>query len=219
MARNEYPGLFIAFEGLDGAGASIQAQLLAGLLEKQGYRVVSTNEPTTNLIGGMIKAHLSGEWHVDERGVQLLFAADRAQHIERQIAPALAAGKIVIIDRYILSSIAYGSHNNPELLEWLEAMNQPFLTPDLTFIIKVRPSICALRMERSRYENLGMFEREAMLGKIWKVYETIAKKYYQVHIVDGEQEEMSVIRDIADITMETLGDAKKSAVPGGDDRP
>ena len=219
MARNQYPGLFIAFEGLDGAGASIQAQLLAGLLEKQGYRVVNTSEPTTNLIGGMIRANLSGEWKVDNRGLQLLFAADRSQHVERQIAPALAAGKIVIVDRYILSSIAYGAHNNPEMLEWLESMNQPFLTPDLTFIIKVRPSICALRMERPRYENLRMFDREATLTKVWKVYEALAKKYYKVHVIDGEQEEMAVIRDIADITLETLGDVKKSVANNQDDQP
>ncbi len=210
MAKNEYRGLFIAFEGLDGSGASIQAQLLDSYLEKQGYRTLLTREPTNHLIGGMIKAHLSGEWHADQRALQLMFAADRSQHLEREIIPALQAGKIVIIDRYILSSIAYGSHNKPELLKWLEAMNQPFVTPDLTFVINVRPSICAMRMEQSRYENLSMFKKEANLGDVWKVYEALAKTYYEVHVIDGEQEEMSIIREITDLTEDALGVGKSS---------
>lgn len=205
MAKNEYRGLFIALEGLDGSGASIQAASLAGYLEKQGYRTLLTHEPTNNLIGGMIKAHLSDEWRLDPRGLQLMFAADRSQHLEREIIPALQAGKIVLIDRYILSSIAYGSHNNPALLSWLEAMNQPFVTPDLTFVIRVRPSICVMRMEQSRYEKLSMFRKESILADVWKVYESLAKAYYQVHIIDGEQEELAIIREITDITEEALG--------------
>lgn len=205
MAKNEYRGLFIAFEGLDGSGASIQAALLANYLEKQGYRVQLTREPTTNLIGGMIRANLSGEWSIDQRGLQLMFAADRAQQLEREIIPALEAGKIVIIDRYIMSSIAYGSHNKPELVKWLEAINQPFVTPDLTFVMKVRPSICAMRIDRERFEKLGMFHKVEVMKEIWKVYESLASRYYQVHVIDGEQEEMSIMRAITDIAEQALG--------------
>lgn len=214
MARNDYRGLFIAFEGLDGSGASIQAALLSEYLEKQGYRTLLTHEPTNNLIGGIIRAHHSGEWAVEQRGLQLLYAADRAQHLEREIIPALTAGKIVIIDRYILSSIAYGSHNQPELTQWLEAVNQPFVTPDLTFIINVRPSICALRIEQSRYEKLSLYRQEETLTKVWKVYEELAKKYYKVNIVDGEQEEMEIMREITDITEEALGSGKTKLSKG-----
>ena len=209
MAKNEYRGLFIAFEGLDGSGASIQAALLQSHLEKQGYRTLLTHEPTTNLLGGMIRAHLKGEWHIDQRGLQLMFAADRSQHLEREIVPALQSGKIVIVDRYIMSSIAYGSHNNPELVGWLEALNQPFITPDLTFVINVRPSICFLRMEQSRYENLGMFKRESALSDVLKVYEELTKRYYQVHLIDGEREEMQIIGEITDLAEEALGSGKQ----------
>ena len=210
MAKNEYRGLFIAFEGLDGSGASIQAALLQSHLEKQGYRTLLTREPTTNLLGGIIRANLNGEWRIDQRGLQLIFAADRAQHLEREIVPALQAGKVVVVDRYIMSSIAYGSHNNSELTSWLEAINQPFITPDLTFVINVRPSICVLRMEQSRYENLGMFKREQLLADVWKVYEDLAKRYYQVHLIDGEREEMEIIGEITDLTEEALGSGKSS---------
>ncbi len=205
MAKNEYRGLFIAFEGLDGSGASIQAALLQNQLEKQGYRAILAREPTTNLLGGMIRANLKDEWRIGARGLQLMFAADRAQHLDREIIPALQAGKIVIVDRYIMSSIAYGSHNNPDLMQWLEAMNQPFVTPDLTFVMKVRPSICVLRMEQSRYENLGMFKRESVLADVWKVYEQLANRYFNVHIIDGEREELEIIREITDRTEEALG--------------
>ena len=208
MAKNEYRGLFIAFEGLDGSGASIQAALLQNYLEKQGYRVLLTHEPTANLLGGMIRASLKAEWKIGSRGLQLMFAADRAQHLELEIIPALTAGKIVIVDRYVMSSIAYGSHHKPELMTWLQALNQPFVTPDLTFVVNVRPSICALRMEHSRYENLGMFKQVEALFEVWKVYEDLAKRYYNVHVIDGEREEMEIMGEITDLTDDALGTGK-----------
>lgn len=207
MIKNNYPGLFIVFEGLDGSGATVQASLLAGILSKEGYRVYLTKEPTNNLIGGLIKGRLTGEWQTSPECLQLLFAADRAQHLKREIIPHLEAGKVVISDRYVFSSMAYGSLEIDDK-EWTGNINARFVLPDLTFVINVRPKICALRLKESRY-GLELFKEEQKLSKVWKVYEEIITKYKNIHLVDGERDELEIIQEITEITRKTLGLVKK----------
>jgi len=207
MKKNTFAGLFIAFEGLDGSGASIQASLLAGILRKEGYRVELTKEPTNSLIGGLIKAMLTGEWKADQDCLQLLFAADRALHIKNTIVPNLSNGKIVITDRYDFSSVAYGSIDLDNS-EWLEKINSQFILPDITFLIKVSPKVCALRLRKSRYE-LELFKTEEKLQKVWNIYEVLAKNNKNVYIIDGERDEVEIIKEILTITKEKLGLGKK----------
>jgi len=202
MIKNTYPGLFIAFEGLDGSGASIQASLLASILKQEGYRAHLTKEPTDYLIGGLIKGSLTGEWKTNAETLQLLFAADRDHHLNKEIIPKLEAGFVVIADRYSFSSIAYGSLEMDDI-KWLEGVNDRFIEPNLTFIIKVRPKICALRLKQSRYE-LELFREEAKLNKVWKAYEGLAEKHKNVFIIDGEQEEMDIIKEILAIVHKVL---------------
>ena len=203
----KYSGLFIAFEGLDGSGASIQASLLSGVLKKQGYRVELTKEPTNNLIGGLIKAQLTGEWKTSQECLQLLFAADRAQHLKNCVQPSLNNGKIVITDRYIFSSVAYGAVdlNNAS---WLEKINEVFILPDITFLIKVSPKICAMRLTKTRFE-MGMYLQEAKLKKVWEIYDKFAKEYKNVFVIDGERDEMQIMDEIIAITNKKLGIDKK----------
>lgn len=202
MIKNTHPGLFIAFEGLDGSGASIQASLLASILKQEGYRTHLTKEPTDYLIGGLIKGSLTGEWKTNAETLQLLFAADRDHHLHKEIIPKLEAGFVVISDRYAFSSIAYGSLEIDDI-NWLEGVNERFIEPNLTFVIKVRPKICALRLKQSRYE-LELFREEEKLSKVWKAYERLAEKYKNVFIIDGEQEEMDIIKEILKIVHRML---------------
>lgn len=204
----KYPGLFIVFEGLDGSGASIQSTLLANILSREGYRVYLTKEPTNNLIGGMIRGQLTGEWSVSSECLQLLFAADRDQHLNREIIPKLEAGKIIISDRYYLSSMAYGSLDIKNI-DWLKNLNSIFPKPDITFVVKVRPKICALRMKEVNY-GLELYKEEKKLAQVWSAYEKLAKNEKNIHIIDGERDEMEIIGEISKITKKALGLSSKT---------
>jgi dTMP kinase len=100
-------GVFIALEGGDGAGKSTQARLLCTWLEQLGHTVVVTREPGGTEFGRTVRELVLHGDHVAPRAEALLFAADRAHHVETKILPALGRGEVVITDRYMDSSIAY----------------------------------------------------------------------------------------------------------------
>jgi len=100
-------GLFIALEGGDGAGKSTQGRLLCAWLEELGHTVVVTREPGGTAFGRTVRELVLHGDHVAPRAEALLFAADRAHHVETLIRPALERGEVVITDRYMDSSIAY----------------------------------------------------------------------------------------------------------------
>ncbi|MDD5627363.1 MAG: dTMP kinase [Patescibacteria group bacterium] len=182
----EKKSLFIVFEGLDGAGTTTQVDLLAGYLrnEKPEQKILITKEPTNNIIGGLIRGCLTGDWKTTPDGLQLLFAADRAHHLSQVIEPALRDHYIVICDRYYLSSIAYGSIDCDQ--EWIYKINKKFRRPDLTFLIDVTAETAMERMKKIRY-NVELFERKAILEKVRKNYLDIAQKEKNLHIINGEE--------------------------------
>ena len=104
-------GLFITFEGGDGAGKSTQAELLGAWLEERGHEVVRTREPGGTRLGAEVRQLLlhggDAVGDVDPRAEALLYAADRAQHVAKVVRPALERGAIVVQGRYIDSSLAY----------------------------------------------------------------------------------------------------------------
>src|SRR3989338_2983887 len=102
-------GKFIVFEGLDGAGSSTQANRLADYLRLSGKKAIVTKEPTNNMIGGLIRGQLTSDWKTWPECLQLLFSADRAHHLEKEIIPLLKQGITVITDRYFFSTLAYGA--------------------------------------------------------------------------------------------------------------
>ncbi len=206
MKKNNYSGLFIAFEGLDGSGSHIQSSLLSGILKKEGYRVCLTKEPTHGLIGGLIKAQITGEWKATQECLQLLFAADRAKHLESDIIPSLENGKIVITDRYVFSTVAYGSVEIKNT-KWLEDINREFILPDIVFLLKVSPKICAMRLRKSRNE-IVLYPNEEKLKKVWEVYRDLVGRYKNIYVIDGERDEMEIMDEIIKITYKKLGISK-----------
>src|SRR3989442_1021120 len=100
-------GRFIVLEGIDGAGTTTQTVELSVALRKDGRKVVVTREPSGRWVGQLIREVLVGQKMFPPAAVALLFAADRLDHLEREIKPALAGGEDVISDRYLLSSLAY----------------------------------------------------------------------------------------------------------------
>lgn len=182
----EKKSLFIVFEGLDGAGTTTQVELLAGYLrnEKPEQKILITKEPTNNIIGGLIRGCLTGDWKTTPDGLQLLFAADRAHHLSQAIEPALRDYYIVICDRYYLSSIAYGSIDCDR--EWIYKINRKFRRPDLTFLIDVTAETAMERMKKIRY-NVELFERKAILEKVRKNYLQAAAKEKNLYVINGEE--------------------------------
>ncbi|MCC3302579.1 dTMP kinase [Arthrobacter sp. zg-Y895] len=140
----ETRGLFIAMEGGDGAGKSTQAQRLAAALQETGRTVLRTREPGGTPVGEQLRAlvleHGNGE--IDARTEALIFAASRAAHVQQIIEPALAAGTVVVCDRYVDSSIAYqgaGRQLGTDAVRTLNHWATGGLEPDLTVLLDVDP--------------------------------------------------------------------------------
>ncbi len=184
MKKHNYPGLFIAFEGLDGSGSSTQTDLLTSNLKNSGLNTVGTKEPTNNLIGGLIRAALTKSWKSSPECLQLLYTADRAHHLEREIIPALEKGKIVITDRYLFSTIAFGSLDLEK--KWLLEINDQFILPDTTFFIRVSPKVCINRISCDRNE-FELFEEEQKLKKVLSAYDKLSKEKYKIVTINGEK--------------------------------
>jgi dTMP kinase len=153
-------GVFVTLEGGDGVGKSTQQALLADWLRSRGREVVLTREPGGTELGAEIRRLVLHGEHVAPRAEALLYAADRAHHVETVVRPALAAGAVVLADRYIDSSVAYqgaarslGTDEVRDLSVWATRG----LTPDVTLLLDLDPAVGAARREGhpDRLERAG----------------------------------------------------------------
>ncbi|MEM1631408.1 MAG: dTMP kinase [Thermofilum sp.] len=206
MARRRYPVILVAFEGIDGAGLTTHARLTEKFLESRGLRVVLTKEPTDGLIGGLIRACLRGEWRADPMTLQLLFAADRCHHVNTVILPALRAGRAVVTDRYIFSSLAYGSLNLD--YEWLKTVNSKFPLPDVTFILDIEPEVAVARIREDRFA-VELFEEIEKLERVRTAYFRISEEFPNIHVIRTDDEPEVVQRKIEGVLESVLEDATK----------
>ena len=159
------PSLFIAFEGGEGSGKSTQIARLADGLLQQGHRVFATHEPGATVVGKAIRTLLlETDERITPRSEALLFAADRAQHVQTEIRPKLAAGYHVLCDRYVDSSIAYqgaGRTLSSEEIAQLSHWATEGLVPDLTVLLDVDPELGLARAGiRSWMTGPDRLERE-----------------------------------------------------------
>ncbi|WP_194396036.1 dTMP kinase [Microbacterium atlanticum] len=144
-------GLFVTFEGGDGVGKTTQAALLEEWLTQQGRTVVRTREPGGTEVGVLIRdivLHHRGE--VSPRAEALLYAADRAHHIDTLVRPALARGEIVIQDRYLDSSVAYqgaGRVLGSDEVRRLSLWATQGLLPDVTVLLDLDPAAARTRLD------------------------------------------------------------------------
>lgn len=178
-------GKLIALEGIDGCGKSTQAKLLAEWLRSDGYEVKVTDEPTNGPLGKILKRAVRDEISLNTEAEALLFAGDRSIHVAEEIEPAMEAGKIVITERYIHSSLAYQTARGVSA-EWIKAINEPAIEPDLAVLIDVPAEIGMERMSSSR--QLDSFERDLELQKrVREEYRKLAKAE-EMELVDGTRE-------------------------------
>ncbi|MBI5411839.1 dTMP kinase [Candidatus Peregrinibacteria bacterium] len=175
--------MFIAFEGLDGSGSSTHARLLAERLRATGKPVLLTKEPTSDTpTGRQIRDILRHKQAASPEALQRLFVEDRAAHLKDVIEPALARGEIVITDRYLFSTLAYGAPEVP--MELLKSLNQNFRLPDITLFLRLDPRLCLERI-RGRGQDFELFEKEAALKKVLANYEAISKDYPNFVTIDA----------------------------------
>jgi dTMP kinase len=158
-------GAFICIEGLDGCGKTTQAKLLASKL-KHSHRAVYTAEPSFGKVGKFIRnQYLFEESRSSCITEALLFAADRFDHLEKVIIPAMNEGHLVISDRYVYSSLAYQGADGLDL-DWIEKINNHALRPDFSVFIDVDPSIVIERLRRKK----SVMEDLETQQKVRKVY-------------------------------------------------
>ncbi len=183
-------GLFITFEGADGSGKTTQLNKIKDLLESKGFDVVVTREPGSLELGQKIRnilLHYDGV--VADRCEIFLFLADRAQHVETFIKPALEEGKIVLCDRHTDSTIAYqgyGRGQNITLLTDLNKIAVNGLKPDLTLLFDVSTETAQTRVgsEKDRMESAGIeFHKKVRNG-----YLTLQKEHpKRIKLVDANK--------------------------------
>lgn len=160
-------GLFITFEGIDGCGKTTQIELLKEELEKKRYTVLLTREPGAKGLGEKFREILLNyDGEVSSNCESFLFLADRAQHIDTIIKPAINNGTIVLCDRHTDSTVAYQGYGRELDLEQIYQLNKIAtngIVPDITFIldIDIETSLQRIGKGRDRMENAGseFFER------------------------------------------------------------
>ena len=197
-------GYFISFEGPDGAGKSTQIEFLKQYLEDRGLEYIFTREPGGTKISEKIRKMLLDKENSDmtARTEALLYAASRAQLVEKVIEQALKEGKIVVSDRYIDSSIAYqgfGRDLGPKVTEINEfAVNE--LEPDLTFLMMISPDDVKERLDQ---DNLDRLESEDLefKKKVLEGFESVAEECrFRVRVIDAtlSKEEIrdSIIKEV-----------------------
>lgn len=192
-------GLFIVFEGVDGSGTTTQAKILATALEGRGRKVVLTREPGGTPVAEQIRQLVLDPALRDMkyRTELLLFAASRAQHVEELIAPSLAAGKVVICDRFTASTLAYQAYGrglDTDLAEQVNSLAVGSCKPDLTIFLSL-PLEEALRRRQSRGGATDRLEDagERLQALVAKGYEEIARSQPDASMVVDARPEPDVI--------------------------
>lgn len=190
-------GKLIVLEGIDGSGKGTQIARLTDRLEASGHKVLVTREPSAGPIGTLIRQALADASQFDEATMALLFAADRLEHI-REMKAHLAAGEIVLCDRYVLSSLAYNSQTLT--LEWILALNQEAdkrLHPDLTLYFDLSEQIALARIG-ARGSDRERYETQRQLYQVREMYRMLADVRLDDNVVtiDASQTPEAIAEDV-----------------------
>lgn len=192
-------GVFICIEGIDGSGKTTQSRLLVKNLRRHGFDSVYTTEPSRGVIGRLIRKTIL---HREKRAPiiieALLFAADRVEHVEQEVKPALRKGKIVVSDRYFYSSLAYQGAAGLDL-EWIKEINRWAIQPDLAIFIDVPPEVVIKRLNRKK----TVMETIENQCRVREVYMKLVEEKKLI-LVDGNKPVKEVAKSILDIVLKHL---------------
>jgi dTMP kinase len=201
-------GSFIVFEGGEGAGKSTQEALLAQWLESQGMTVLRTREPGGTPAGEAIRTILLSNENagLTDRAEALLFAAARGEHAAQVIRPALAAGTVVVCDRYLDSSVAYqgyGRELGAEYVRGLSMWATRDLVPDLTVLLDVDPAIGLSRVTSpDRLESEPIDYHQRVRRAFVDIAAADPTRYL---VIDADQDKDAIAEQIRHRVTELLG--------------
>ncbi|MEW6085293.1 MAG: dTMP kinase [Chloroflexota bacterium] len=204
MIPNASQGKLIVLEGLDGAGTTTQARLLAEVLRvEHNIRVWTTREPSEGPIGAQIRSILARRLSMGGNTLAALFTADRLDHLYSGggVRERLNNGEWVIMDRYYLSSFAYQALSMSEdEKRWLFAMHQFCIQPDLTVFVDVEAKTSMTRIALNRGFHFELFETEDKLLAIREQYKKaitgLCKQGEVIHVISGEHPLKTVQKNI-----------------------
>ena len=174
QGRGPAAGRFIVLEGIDGAGTTSQRERLLGWLSGRGIKAHATAEPSTGPIGKLIRSFLSAAAApLEPRAMALLFAADRRDHLQREIEPLIAQGTVVLCDRYVLSSLAYQTVAGVPR-EVVAQANAEIRRPDLTLFFSLPVAVAAQR-RAERASEVEIYDADSFQGRVAAAYEREAQ--------------------------------------------
>jgi dTMP kinase len=167
-------GVLIVLEGIDGTGKSTQARRLAAHLEGKGLSTLLTQEPTDGPAGVEIRKIIqSGRHGISPEEEYRLFVQDRREHVEQVLKPALREGKVVILDRYYFSTMAYQGALGIDTGRILRE-NEAFAPrPDLLIVLDLTPEEAVSRIEKKRGELPNNFEGTEYLSRVRSIFQTL----------------------------------------------
>lgn len=206
---NDYPGIFITFEGGDGAGKTTQLDLLCSTLSERGYDVVKLHEPGGTELGEQIRRVLLEDRReeMDPRAELMLFEAARAQLVSQVIRPALVQGKVVVCDRFCDSTVAYqgyGRHLGAELVDQANKAVTQGLEPDCTILLEV-PVQAGLERAKAASAN-GTGDRMEQAGtpfheRVGEAFEALAREHAErFAVIDAR----GTLEEVAAAVMRTI---------------
>lgn len=190
--KSELPGSLIVFEGIDGTGKSTQIALLAAALTNRGYEVITSREPTNGPFGQQLRASmLEGRLSPEEE--LALFHDDRRDHVEHLILPALVAGKVVLLDRYYFSTMAYQGARGFDPTD-IRKQNEDF-APVPNHVVLLELSVeTALERIGARDGSGNTFEQEESLQTCSQIFASLDEPF--IHRVNAEQSPEAVHAEV-----------------------
>ena len=200
-------GVFISFEGIDGAGKSKQIELLVDYLIKKGKKVTSFREPGGTSLGEDIRKILSSpSYTISSWSEVFLFLASRVALLEERVIPSLDDGYTVIMDRFVDSTYAYQGYGRGLPVSYLRDLHLYAgitLMPDITFLLDIRPEVALKRIHErgghTRIEKFGILFFQKVRGGYLSLYK---EEPNRIRLVNAERDIYDIHKDIIEIVEE-----------------
>ena len=191
--------MLVSFEGIDGSGKSSQAVLLAERLRAAGIDVVETREPGGTPLGEHVRALLLGEHEIAPWAETALFATARAQLVSDVIAPALARGAWVVVDRFLDSSLAYQGAARGLGVDAVLEFNRTVMggvEPQRTFLLRVPVEVALARIGSERQDRIEA-EGAEFFERVARAFEALSVRFERIEAIDGTRPEAEIAEEIA----------------------
>jgi dTMP kinase len=200
--------MFFSFDGIDGAGKSTQVSLFVDWLREQGREIIACRDPGSTPLGEAIRGVLLNRHDLDihRRSEMLLYMAARAQLVEEVIRPALAAGRIVVSDRFLLANVVYQARAGGLDVDEVKRVGETAVAgvmPDLTFVLDIDAEAAAARLNRSldRMESQGIeYLRRVRSGFL----EEARLQPEAIHVIDASQSIAAIQAEIREAASRIL---------------